>query len=89
MKGIVATPILDRKDKIGFENDEAKWLSNKTIQNWIGSIIKTGAERCSAIDGEILKEEWKKYCRGKQGLTKRIISTAIFLRWLELNQRSL
>jgi asparagine synthase (glutamine-hydrolysing) len=85
MRGLVPNQILDRKDKIGFENDDMSWLLTESLGPWVETIFRESAERCSLISAKKLKMEWSSGLQEKRGLAKRFWHTIIFLRWLELN----
>ena len=85
MRGLVPNEILDRTDKIGFENDDTIWLFTKSLSPWVETILRDSVKRCGLINEKTIRAEWNSGLQGQRGKAKRFWNSLIFLRWLELN----
>jgi asparagine synthase (glutamine-hydrolysing) len=82
MRGIVPDQILKRRDKIGFENDEAEWLL--AARPWADQVVSRAAERSSLVDATLLRHGWTEFQAGRRALAPRLWAALLFLRWHEL-----
>jgi asparagine synthase (glutamine-hydrolysing) len=82
MRSLVPDVILDRRDKIGFENDEAQWLM--AARPWAEQVVSKSAGRSALIDGEALRRGWLEFVAGRWRLAPRLWAALLFLRWHEL-----
>lgn len=81
MRGIVPDAVLDRRDKIGFENDEAIWLG--AAAGWATRVIESAGTRSRFVDGASLRAGWQRFVAGETVLAPRLWATLFFLRWHE------
>jgi asparagine synthase (glutamine-hydrolysing) len=63
MRGLVPDRILDRMDKIGFENEEAVWL--QTARPWAEAVLQRSRGRCGLMDHERLQAAWQGFLSGR------------------------
>jgi asparagine synthase (glutamine-hydrolysing) len=82
MRGLVPEPIRMRRDKIGFENDEAGWLA--AAERWASRVISEDGRRSAHIDSARLAVSWKRFREGDRRLARRLWPTLLYLRWLGL-----
>jgi asparagine synthase (glutamine-hydrolysing) len=83
MRGLVPDEILDRKDKIGFETPEKKWLA--TFNNWVVEGLEK-ANHSKSLDAHFIIGEWHNVLDGKKAFNWQIWRWLNYLRWLELHQ---
>jgi asparagine synthase (glutamine-hydrolysing) len=84
MRGIVPDVILNRRDKIGFENDEAEWLW--AARHWAEAILRAAEGRSAFISAGKLGRSWRAFLGGARSprFTKALWGSLIYLRWLQL-----
>ncbi len=83
MRGIVPDAILDRRDKVGFENDEARWLL--ACRAWASEVVQRAESRTGTVDGARLKGAWQQFLsQPRAALARRLWATLLYLRWTEL-----
>ena len=77
MRGIVPDVVLDRKEKIGFETPERKWLL--ALRPWVENLLQSDrARELRALDYPKAVQYWEAACAGR-----RPFGTAIW-RWINL-----
>jgi len=82
MRGIVPDAILDRKDKIGFETPERRWLGE--LQPWVEGVL--GSERAHSVTPLVLpavREEWHAILKGERPFDFRVWRWLNTIRWAE------
>ncbi len=83
VRGIVPDVILDRRDKIGFANDDA---ANLLKCRWWAEEAIASSSDCPFVDSVSLRQAWTAWTMRQQGSTAWLWSTLVFLRWWRLNQ---
>ena len=82
MQHIVPSAILSRKDKIGFETPEAKWL--KSISGWVEETFNNMPQGMhQIIDISQLHAYWNKFLTGKQPYHQQLWRTINLIKWVE------
>jgi asparagine synthase (glutamine-hydrolysing) len=84
MRGLVPDLIIDRPDKIGFENDEQKLLVSMTP--WVEEALQNDVDRCHLINRDRLRTSWNQFKNGRYSVAPRLWYTLIMLRWFSLNK---
>lgn len=81
MRGIVPDEILDRKDKIGFETPEQKWLNVLAgqIEGWMAV-----ASKIPFLNAEICKQEVAQIISGKKSFSWQAWRLINYCRWWQL-----
>lgn len=80
MRGIVPDAILDRRDKIGFNTPERKWLS--AMNTWAQAILHSEvAAGMPFLDRPAMDREWNAIIRGRQTFDNRIWRWLNVIRW--------
>jgi asparagine synthase (glutamine-hydrolysing) len=83
MRGIVPDPILDRRDKIGFETPEQRWLA--TLRPWVGDVLAGAtAEAIPALKLPAVRAEWDAVLQGRHAFDFRVWRWINLIRWAEL-----
>ena len=82
VRGLVPDAIIERKDKIGFQNDDAQWL--RRLAPWVEQLLGASEDRSRLIDTRILREEWERFLRGASRRSVLLWSAFLYLRWLEI-----
>lgn len=82
MRGIVPDVILDRRDKIGFANDDVANLL--LAREWVEATIAETAASCPFVDQPALLVAWRRFVSTGRGPVAWLWSTVIFLRWWSL-----
>ncbi len=83
MRGIVPDAILDRRDKIGFANDDADNLLK--CRAWADEVLRS-ANDCPFVDPRSLEVAWRQWLATGRGATAWLWSTLVFVRWWTLNR---
>lgn len=83
MRGIVPDPILDRRDKIGFQTPEHDWLrSNGTrIQEWLAE-----ADVLPFLNGPACRAEVSQILDGKKRFRPHVWRLINYCRWAQLQR---
>ena len=59
MRGLVPDEILDRRDKIGFQTPEQRWLMQQ--RPWVDAVLASpAAERVAALRIDRVRAEWQR-----------------------------
>ena len=82
MRGLVPGQILNRKDKIGFENDEVLWL--RQAVDWVNRLLAASEGRSSLVNMAVLRAEWLRFNQGEFCSAVSLWNVLLYLRWLEL-----
>jgi asparagine synthase (glutamine-hydrolysing) len=83
MRGIVPDAILDRRDKIGFETPEQRWLA--TLRPWVDEVLAGAtAEAIPALELPAVRAEWDAVLQGRQPFDFRVWRWINLIRWAEL-----
>jgi len=82
MKGVVPDEILSRKDKIGFETPEKKWVLDMSndIKKWIKKDISV-----PFLKQEYIQSQFDLICDGKLPFGNQVWRWINFIRWYQLN----
>jgi asparagine synthase (glutamine-hydrolysing) len=83
MKGFLPTPILNRKDKIGFETPEKQWI--KSSSAWTFEVLNQ-SKISEGINLAMLKKEFKEIFDNKRPYTTAHWRYLNFVRWTEVNK---
>jgi len=81
VRGLVPDAVLDRRDKIGFANDDATNLLKCSA--WVEDVLDS-ASNCPFVDSFALRAAWKEWRVGRQATTSWLWSSLVFLRWWQL-----
>lgn len=82
MRGIVPDVILDRKDKIGFQTPERRWL--EVLAPWIEQRLRGEAvQQIPALRPEGLRQEWQDVRSGRRAFTPRVWGWINLIAWAE------
>lgn len=81
MRGIVPDAILNRRDKIGFETPEKKWLMemSDTVREW----LKSGHD-IPFINGERILQDFDAIVSGKKAFSWQVWRWINFIKWYEI-----
>jgi asparagine synthase (glutamine-hydrolysing) len=82
LRGLVPDPILDRRDKIGFNTPEASWLL--TLAPWIDTVLASEAAHAAGPlrVGEVRKS-WEAIRDGRNGFEHATWRWVNFIRWVD------
>lgn len=84
MRGIVPDRILDRRDKIGFETPEQRWLA--TLRPWVDEVLSgAAAADVPALNLPAVRREWGAVLDGKRPFDWRVWRWINLIRWSELH----
>jgi asparagine synthase (glutamine-hydrolysing) len=81
MRGLVPDAILDRRDKIGFQTPEQRWLS--VLAPWIDGIL-AGAGDLPIFDAGVVTAHWQAVRDGRRNADARLWRWINFVRWVEI-----
>jgi asparagine synthase (glutamine-hydrolysing) len=88
MRGIVPAAILDRKDKIGFETPELRWLQQSRA--WVEATLSGEVARTLPIlRYDVMMREWNRLMQNRQHHDGRAWRWLNFIRWVETTQATL
>lgn len=85
VRGLVPDAILDRRDKIGFANDDADNLLKCDV--WVEEVIRSSSD-CPFVARDLLVRAWSDWKRNRRGSTAWLWSTLVLVRWWTLFQVS-
>lgn len=80
-RGLVPDAILDRRDKIGFANDDADNLLK--CDGWVDEAVRASAS-CPFVERDGLALAWREWKEGRRQTTAWLWSTLVFVRWWTL-----
>lgn len=82
MRGIIPDAVLDRRDKIGFETPEARWLSgmSATVREWLRH-----GELIPFLDHEAILRHFDAVMAGRTRCTNQLWRWVNFIKWHELS----
>jgi asparagine synthase (glutamine-hydrolysing) len=84
MRGIGPDAILDRRDKVGFQTPEQRWLA--TLQPWVDAVLRSDAARAiPALNHDRLQREWAEIAAGRRPFDRRAWRWVNLIKWAELN----
>lgn len=82
MAGIVPQVILNRKDKIGFQVTEHRWLAG--LRPWVDETLGSQtAARIPALNRGAMRREWQAVIHGRKRYNLRIWRWVNFIRWAD------
>lgn len=87
LKRYLPHEILERKDKIGFETPEQKWIKNSS--SWAMEILNSSNNCSLGIKMDALKDEFSKVLNNKTNYTEEHWRYLNYLRWAEINKATL
>ncbi|MCX2741556.1 asparagine synthase (glutamine-hydrolyzing) [Pontibacter anaerobius] len=87
LKSYLPKEVLERKDKIGFETPEQKWI--KSSSTWALEILNSGNTKNYGINMNALKSEFKEVFSNKAGYTEEHWRYLNFFKWAEINKATL
>jgi asparagine synthase (glutamine-hydrolysing) len=80
LQGITPSSILQRKDKIGFEPPEQRWMNE--LNNWVMNIIHSGgAQQIPVLNTEVIEADWKAILDGRKRFSKRLWRCISLISW--------
>jgi len=80
MRGLVPDAILDRRDKIGFNTPERKWLI--AVDHWVQDTLDSDvAAAMPFLDLVAMRREWSDVRDGRQSFDNRIWRWLNVIRW--------
>jgi asparagine synthase (glutamine-hydrolysing) len=83
MRGLVPDKILDRRDKIGFQTPENRWI--KDLKPWISKLIASDyASQIPILNCAAVKREYHNVLEGKKAFDWRIWRWINLIRWSEI-----
>ncbi|MEW6108488.1 MAG: asparagine synthase (glutamine-hydrolyzing) [Nitrospirota bacterium] len=83
MKDFLPTEIFHRRDKIGFETPEKKWIKNSP--SWTFEVLNS-ASSVNGVNIEELKKEFKEIFENKKPYTTAHWRYLNYVRWAEVNK---
>lgn len=84
MRGIVPDPILDRRDKVGFETPEQRWLA--VLKPWVDEVFAGAAPaEIPVLNLPAVRAEWEGVLTGKRPFDWRVWRWINLIRWSELH----
>jgi asparagine synthase (glutamine-hydrolysing) len=84
MRGIVPDVVLDRRDKVGFETPERRWLSS--LRPWVDQVLGgEAAGNVPALDRGAVRAHWQRVLAGRASFDARIWRWVNLIRWSELH----
>jgi asparagine synthase (glutamine-hydrolysing) len=85
MKGLAPQPILDRRDKVGFETPESSWVRQQAP--WVRSLVtKERLSHFPILNSSALSASLDRVFSGKDLYQSWVWRVLNFIRWAELNQ---
>jgi len=85
MCDIVPTPVLQRRDKVGFATPERQWLDD--LQAWVEDILNSQiAASIPALNRIKINEEWRKVLTQRKAFNFQIWRWINLIRWVERYQ---
>lgn len=82
MRGIVPQPILNRRDKIGFQTPERQWL--EALKPWVSNVLRSeAARRIPPLNYRQVQREWELVLDGKKRFDHRFWRLVNTIRWVE------
>ncbi|NIM99646.1 MAG: asparagine synthetase B, partial [candidate division Zixibacteria bacterium] len=82
MRGIVPDPVLDRRDKIGFQTPEKAWLV--TLRPWVEKELQSEvARQIPVLDQKMIEQEWKAVLNGTKSFDFRIWRWVNLVKWAD------
>jgi asparagine synthase (glutamine-hydrolysing) len=83
MRGIVPDPILDRRDKVGFQTPEKHLLT--TLKPWVEKVLNSPtAHELPLMNMAQVRKEFSQILAGKQSFDFRLWRWINFVRWAEI-----
>lgn len=82
MKSYLPAEILARKDKIGFETPEQKWIKNSS--DWTFEILNSNHNAATGINIDALRKEFKQVFDNKLNYTEEHWRYLNFLKWADI-----
>lgn len=82
MRGLVPDVVLDRRDKIGFDTPEEKWMS--TLGSWVTDNFEDADQnRFQALNLPNMRNEWASVMAGNKPYSKKYWRWINLIRWAE------
>lgn len=83
VRGMVPDALVDRRDKIGFENDEVRWL--RASAEWAREVVASADAARHGYDSSKLSRALEAVISGRQpALARRVWASLFALRWQQL-----
>ena len=80
MQGIVPNCILNRRDKIGFQTPENRWLG--CLASWVQNVLNgTASDRIPALNLEQVKCDWQNMRQGPERFDSRAWRWVNLIQW--------
>jgi asparagine synthase (glutamine-hydrolysing) len=80
MRGIVPDAILNRRDKIGFQTPENRWLT--TLQPWVERALKSEtAARIPVLNIAAVKQDWNEVVQRRRPFDTRVWRWVNLIEW--------
>lgn len=88
MRNIVAQPILDRRDKIGFATPEKHWLTQ--LKPWMEQVLLSDMARSLPVfNYKNLIKDWQNMLQNKTSFDFRFWRWVNLIKWFELHRANL
>ena len=82
MRGLVPDSVLDRRDKIGFQTPENRWLT--TLRPWVEQTLNSDVARSiPALDHRGMLQDWQAILNKKSAFDFRVWRWVNLIRWAE------
>lgn len=85
MKGLAPQPILERRDKVGFETPESNWVRQQAP--WVRSLVtKERSANLPILNSLAMPESLNRILSGQESYQSWVWRVLNFIRWAELNK---
>ena len=85
MRGLVPSPVLDRRDKIGFATSEPEWI--RAVTPWVERLLgHEAARRIPALDHAALLRYWESIKTGRRPYDQAIWRCVNLIEWTRQNE---
>jgi asparagine synthase (glutamine-hydrolysing) len=81
LRGLVPDAVLDRRDKIGFETPQGRWL--ETLRPWVEGVLTT-AQAVPALNRAAIETNWAAAKAGRRGLDGTVWRWLNLIRWAQV-----
>jgi asparagine synthase (glutamine-hydrolysing) len=82
MRGLVPDVVLNRRDKVGFDTPERRWMVD--VAPWVNEVLKSdAAERVRILDLPAVRRDWHMSLSGRASIDSRVWRWVNLIRWAD------